>query len=179
MKSLHNEEKEWRLKSRALWLQVGDKNTSFFHKQAKARQHRNNVEEIKTQSRTPINSFEEIKKSTTSHFRKLYTKEGEDNQEQSKQFTEHIPHLINEEDNKELSKEVTVEEVKEVLNQFDPDKAPGPDGFTLHFYKICWSIIKKDLIRMIRYVQKTSRMGGATNTLLLSIDPQGQKCQHL
>jgi hypothetical protein len=34
MKVLHNEEKEWRLKSRALWLQAGDKNTSFFHKQA-------------------------------------------------------------------------------------------------------------------------------------------------
>jgi hypothetical protein len=48
MRALHKEEKEWRLKSRALWLQAGDKNTSFFHKQAKARQHINNVEEIKT-----------------------------------------------------------------------------------------------------------------------------------
>jgi hypothetical protein len=130
----------------ALWLQAGDKNTSFFHKQAKARQHRNNVEEIKTQSGVLINSFEEIKKATTSHFGKLYTKEGEDNQDQSKKFIEHIPHMIKEEDNTELSKEVTVEEVKAVLNQFDPDKAPGPDGFTLHFYRNCWTIIKKDLI---------------------------------
>jgi hypothetical protein len=52
MRVLHKEEKEWRLKSRALWLQAGDKNTYFFHKQAKARQHRNIVEEIKTNSRT-------------------------------------------------------------------------------------------------------------------------------
>jgi hypothetical protein len=43
IRALHNEEKEWRLKSRALWLQAGDKNTSFFHKQAKARQHQNSV----------------------------------------------------------------------------------------------------------------------------------------
>jgi 23S rRNA maturation-related 3'-5' exoribonuclease YhaM len=50
MRVLHNEEKEWRLKYRALWLQEGDKNTSFFHKQVKARQHRNIVEEIKTTS---------------------------------------------------------------------------------------------------------------------------------
>jgi hypothetical protein len=62
MRVLHNEEKEWRLKSRALWLQAGDKNTSFFHKQAKARQHRNTVEEIKTASGDRINSFEEIKR---------------------------------------------------------------------------------------------------------------------
>jgi hypothetical protein len=54
MRALHKEEKEWRLKSRALWLQAGDKNTSFFHKQAKSRQHRNTVEEIKTTSGTEL-----------------------------------------------------------------------------------------------------------------------------
>jgi hypothetical protein len=91
------------------------------------------VEEIKTQSGVLINSFEEIKKAATSHFGNLYTKEGEDNQDLSKQFVEHIPTLIKEEDNTELNKEVTVEEVKDVINQFDLDKAPGPDGFTLTF----------------------------------------------
>jgi hypothetical protein len=68
MKALHNEEMVWRLKSRVLWLQVGDKNTSFFHKHTKARQHKNSMEEIKTRSRALISSFEEIKKATTSHF---------------------------------------------------------------------------------------------------------------
>jgi hypothetical protein len=60
--------------------------------------------------------------------------------------------MIKEEDNKELNKVVTGEEVKTILNQFDPDKAPRPDGFTLHFYKKCWEIIKKYLIHMIRFV---------------------------
>ena len=30
------EEEYWRYKSRSLWLLAGDKNTSFFHKQAEA-----------------------------------------------------------------------------------------------------------------------------------------------
>jgi 23S rRNA maturation-related 3'-5' exoribonuclease YhaM len=62
MRALHNEENEWRLKSRAVWLQTGDKNTSFFHKKEKSRQNRNTVEEIKTAPGTRINYFEEIKK---------------------------------------------------------------------------------------------------------------------
>jgi len=73
MRALHKEEKEWRLKSRVLWLQAGDKNTLFFHKQAKARHHKSTVEEIKTTSGTRINSLVEIKKETYSQFGKLYT----------------------------------------------------------------------------------------------------------
>jgi hypothetical protein len=80
--------------------------------------------------------------------------------------------MIKEEDNKELNKVVTGEEVKAILNQFDPDKAPGPDGFTLHFYRKCWEIIKKYLICMIRFVQKTCKMGGATNTSFLALIPK-------
>jgi hypothetical protein len=37
IKYLKYEESMWILKSRCLWLQIGDKNASFFHKQAKAR----------------------------------------------------------------------------------------------------------------------------------------------
>lgn len=40
------EETKWRIKSRQLWLQGGDKNTTYFHKQATARKLRNNVNTI-------------------------------------------------------------------------------------------------------------------------------------
>ena len=36
-------EESWRLKSRILWLSVGDKNTTFFHKQYEARLLENKV----------------------------------------------------------------------------------------------------------------------------------------
>jgi hypothetical protein len=104
----------------------------------KARQHKNIVEKIKTTSRTRINSFEEIKKASSSHFGKLYSQEGANNKEQSLQFIEHIPQLIKEEDNQELNKLVTEAEFKVVIHQFDPDKALMSDDFTLHFYRKCW-----------------------------------------
>jgi hypothetical protein len=111
MKSLKDEETLWRMKSRSLWLKVGDKNTSFFHKQEKARQWRNRVEEIKSQSGELISSFEEIKKETSTHFGNLYAKDGEDNQEKSEQFIAHIPSLVSEEDNMELNKVVSEEDI--------------------------------------------------------------------
>jgi len=64
-----------------------------------------------------------------------------------------IPDLIKEEINSKLTKEVTQQEIKEALDQMNPDKAPGPDGFTTRFYQQCWGIIKSDLTKMIRKSQ--------------------------
>jgi hypothetical protein len=40
------EESTWRLRSRALWMQKGDKNTSFFHKYATQRRIQNSIWDI-------------------------------------------------------------------------------------------------------------------------------------
>jgi hypothetical protein len=99
------------MKSRALWLKAGDKNTTFFHKQAKARQHRNTIEEIKTTAGEIINSFEEIKIEATSHFKTLYTHDGEYNKGKRINFMEHIPRIITDQDNQDLIEKITKEEV--------------------------------------------------------------------
>jgi hypothetical protein len=44
------------------------------------------------------------------------------------------------------------DEVWESIKRLPSDKAPGPDGFTCHFYKTCWSIIKMDIMAAISCV---------------------------
>ena len=44
--SFRKEEEHLRMKSRSLWLKVRDKNTSFFHRQCRARLSRNHILEI-------------------------------------------------------------------------------------------------------------------------------------
>lgn len=61
IKALKREEEMWRIKSKSLWLQAGDKNTNFFHKHAKARQWRNRVEGITTQRSEVLTTMEAIK----------------------------------------------------------------------------------------------------------------------
>lgn len=40
-------------------------------------------------------------------------------------------------------------EVWKSIKQFPSDKASGADGFTGRFYKVCWSIIKEDVMSVI------------------------------
>ena len=55
------EEEYWRQKSRSMWLQTGDKNTNYFHKQAEARKHFKTINEIQFQGNL-VKEFEGIKK---------------------------------------------------------------------------------------------------------------------
>jgi len=44
------------------------------------------------------------------------------------------------------------EEVWKTVRSLPSDKAPGPDGFTGKFYKVCWQIIKLDIMSAISAV---------------------------
>ena len=55
------------------------------------------------------------------------------------------------------------------------DKAPGPDSFSIQFYRVCWTVIRKDLIRMIKTFQSKDKVGGSTNSTLLTLIPKEVK----
>ena len=58
-KLLDIEEKELRLKRKALWLEEGDKNSKFFHNYASHRRNINTICEIKNQEGRLVRAFDE------------------------------------------------------------------------------------------------------------------------
>jgi hypothetical protein len=45
----------------------------------------------------------------------------------------------------DLSREIEEEDIIGVIWGVEPNKARGPDGFSIHFFCAYWSIIKHDL----------------------------------
>ena len=48
-----------------------------------------------------------------------------------------VPKLVKENDNIILTKRITLEELKEAVDDMEDDKEPGLDGFNASFIKIC------------------------------------------
>ncbi|PKI63787.1 hypothetical protein CRG98_015771, partial [Punica granatum] len=48
-----------------------------------------------------------------------------------------------------LISKVTEVEIKETLWSMDEDKAPGPDGYRVHFFKTAWSTLSGDFIKAV------------------------------
>ena len=62
-----------------------------------------------------------------------------------------MPSLVSEENNENLMKSSSEEEINNVLWAMESDKALGLGGFSFDLYKSCWTMIKTDLLRMVKY----------------------------
>ena len=84
------------------------------------------------------------------HFQGLSSETGLKKNHLNSEFLSNIPSLVSKETNGELMDLFTEEEIIDVIWSMESDKAPVPDGFSFQFYRVCWKIIKKDLLRMIK-----------------------------
>ena len=63
-------------------------------------------------------------------------------------LTELLPCLL-EEASQDLIRPITSIEIKNSMFSIDGEKAPGPDGFTSHFFKVAWPIIGREVVDAI------------------------------
>jgi hypothetical protein len=175
LKTLHSfrmDEESLRLEYCNLWLEVGDKKISFFHKQIRACLSRNHIAEITSTDGIVHKGITQLKEATTSHFQQLYKEEGVESEEENSNLLSHVPRRVNEEDNASLLNPFSEDEIGNVIWMMEPDKAPGPGGFSIHFYRICWDIIKADLFRMIKNFLQKAKVGGCKNSTFLALIPK-------
>lgn len=62
-----------------------------------------------------------------------------------------------------------MEEVKNSLAAMNPDKSPGPDGFSASFLQSCWHIVGKDLCKIVQKSQICQKLGGTNSSFLALI----------
>ena len=52
------------------------------------------------------------------------------------------------------------------------DKAPGPDGFNVHFFKKAWHVVHTDVVAAIRSFFLSRRLLGEVYATVLSLIPK-------
>jgi hypothetical protein len=110
------------------------------------------VKEITKDDGIKIDDRQQIQVESKIHFETLLTEYNNTDINVEENLLQNIPSVISQEDNDKFKQEVIEKELHEALFQVHPDKAPGPDGLSVHFYQNVWYIIKNDLLRMFQYV---------------------------
>eukprot|EP00253_Pinus_taeda_P009779 PITA_09779 len=168
------EESSWRLKSRALWLRLGDRNTKFFHRFATFRRQANAIWRIKDGNGGFIYTQQDISNAAVAHFKSQYSKGLGCAFQDILWGIELYPAMFDESINDSIYQLVTEDELLKVLKAFSKDKCPGPDGWNIEFFLYFFDILKTDLLNMIEESRITGHIHPHTSSTLIALIPK--KC---
>ncbi|XP_057808519.1 uncharacterized protein LOC131022998 [Salvia miltiorrhiza] len=119
-------------KSRATWLQDGDRNTSFFHGLTKFKKRNTSITRL-TINGVDTYDQETIEQHIVGHFSALFTDDGSPNADPL-EVEALIDHTVSEEQNHILVCTPDESEIAAAVFGMDSNSAPGPDGFSGKFF---------------------------------------------
>ena len=171
-KILLDREHEARQKSRAIWLMCGDDNTSFFHKFANQRKNANSIWKIKDDRGDMVEGFEAIAGAGVQHFETLFQADTNLHLTELLKISGNFLSSITAEENSDLTKPVTLEEINTILTLSKNDKSPGPDGIPVEVYRVLFDVMSLDLLRVIEDSRKNGKIPAVFNSTFIALIPK-------
>lgn len=163
-----DKELKWKQRSRSAWLKSGDKNTKYFHAVANGRKNLNSMVAIQDGNGTTIPEVL-LPQYIKSHFANLLVRRDLCRRPfnlSGKVGPNHTQELLS------LDNQITDTEVLAAINEMPSDKASGPDGLPVEFYKAFWTIIRPDLMKMILDFHNSDRNLKPINKATITLIPK-------
>lgn len=142
-------------KSRVSWLTTFDLNTKYFHLSTIIRRRRNSIENILSSMREWLKKRDSIGHHMVTFFQSLYTSP---KPEWDEELEDLIQPVITFEENIQLYRIPTKEEIKSYVDEIEALKAPGPDGMSAIFYQFYWDTLHMDLVEMVQQFFKSGHL---------------------
>lgn len=83
-----------------------------------------------------------------------------------------IPKVISDQDNADLLRIPTSDEVWMVVKSMKSNKSPGPDGFPVSFFKHNWALVGNQIVALIQNVFVSKKFDPKLNETFLFLIPK-------
>jgi hypothetical protein len=143
---LEHDEVFWAQRSRVNWLQLGDRNTSFFHNFASARCKKITITKLKDSEGDWVQGTEQLKPLILNYFANLFTSEVH---AIDQNLLEKIHPRVDDSMNEALLSPFSADDVKKVAFSIGDLNAPGPHGLHAVFYKTFWDICGAEITQEV------------------------------
>ena len=136
------------------------------------------IRELKTENkvlRDPSDILEEMR----TYYENLYRKQNNRDIENTSlnNIKERLPKL-NTKDRELIEKDITIEELAQIVKKSKNNKSPGPDGFTNEFYKIFWPNIRFILLKLIKSYRESKVLNPRQLDGVITCIPKGGKLRN-
>eukprot|EP00253_Pinus_taeda_P025402 PITA_25402 len=135
----------------------------------------NKILSLKNEQGDRIENHQGISTFLTEHFNNIAWEPEIDRTEAIENLIKSIPRSISNEQNQGLTRQISLEEVEEAVKDMPNDKAPGPDGFTINFYKACWDIVKMEVWEVVEDSWCSVLILKSLNSTFLTLIPKEEE----
>lgn len=152
---------------------LGDRNSRFFHKVTQSRNIGNTIRRIVTNDGEILTTPSEIKREAVDHFKTFLNGSHQvEMRTTHEELSQLIEHRCTNEDAIKMQAPVQPAEIQEALFSMPTNKAPGPDGYPMEFYKAAWAVVGKDFITAVQSFFIYGFMPHGINATILSLVPK-------
>lgn len=145
-------------------LQMGDKNSRFFHLSTIRRRQRNQIVKLKDEFGIWRSEVKEIASIIKTHFQSLYSAPPSRNFHDVLSL---IDPIVTPEINESLVKTISYDEICLATFQMGPLIAPGSDGFPGLFFQKYWEVVGDDVVEAVKSFFQNGVLTNHTNVTLV------------
>ena len=160
------------VRSKARWIEQGEKPTKYFFNLEKRNYNHKIVKVLRRPDGSSVTAERQILEELEIFYKNLYT---------STPISKHvlldflenleIPRL-QDSMRSELEGEITLEECKNILRTFSSGKSPGDDGFTWEFYKCFFDLLGQDLVNSFNASYRAGEMSLSQRRGVITLIPK-------
>ena len=165
------------LRSRARWVEYGEKPTSYFANLEKRNSVNKSIIHLQNSKGESLRNQDQIVEETLSFYRNLY--ESKDDKLNLEEFDQHLfrsdfPNLT-EVKLRALEGRLSVGELLAALKKIPNNKSPGSDGFTAEFWKFFFNDMEIFLLRSLNYAYENGELSITQRLGIITLLPKGDK----
>ena len=142
------EDLQWKQKAGKNWVLLGDANTRFFHQFCNGRRRKKTITVLDSEN-GDIRGQKNITNHIVDYYKLLF---GHNDPCFLRVGGDFLPQelRLNDSERESLICPFSMEEIKGVIMEMKENSAPGPNGFSVSFFKNYWEVIKDDVWRMFQ-----------------------------
>ena len=167
--------KEVLLRSRAQWLQHGEKPSKFFLNLEKKNVTTKLFSSLNLADGSAVTGINDIKHEVYNFYKKLYQHQNCDSFNFNNLLGNTQTCKLSVEDALNLEGTLNLNEIENALRNMKNNKSPGPDGFTCEFYKAFWNDISVFLLRSLNYGYRNGILSVTQRQGAITLIPKGNK----
>ena len=172
--------KEAMFRSKARWIEQGEKPTKYFFNLEKKNYDRRIIKELKNENGEITTNFKDINGKIEDHFSKILTSKIAENENVQglnfNRFVEgiEIPKLTYEEGH-EMEHDLSMDEIKNAVKRFQKNKTPGDDGFSVEFYEAFLDLLGSDLLDCYNEAFQENKLSISQRRGIISLIPKSEE----